>query len=205
MAKPRPVKRLEVYVQQQLEEAITRNKPQGGKSFPSQNIERSMIALGVDARFVAKLLAANPEPDIEAMTRTEIEEWMRAGLPVASQMPNRLLEGHVSRLLSQLVADSEEIKILSTDLEFMATLARLSPGLSIFSLNPVGRAFVLCIAKTMGLEASDEELVSAVLSYREIAEKLQLVIDYEGISFALQDPEINWIEFFNEIIGDLTA
>lgn len=203
MPSAKPVKSLETHIRQQLESAIDRHQPSQGKSLSTQTIERSMIALGVDAKFVARLLALNPEPDIETMTKEEIESWMNAGLSVAQQMPNELLEDHISRLLSQLVADAEEIKILSADIEFMAVLARLSPGLSLFSLTPIGRAFVLYVAKTLGLDASDDALILAVLNYRQIAEKLKSVIEYEGVSFALQDSETDWIEFFTEIIGDL--
>jgi hypothetical protein len=196
----KPVKSLETKIKQDLLLAIKDQKEQKTEGLNEQIIKRSIKALGVDQKFVAELLRKHPELDIEAMPEDSIKRWMAEGLPDPDQMSKELLAAHLVHLLSTLVLELPEIKTLSSDLEFMATLSRLAPGVPLLSLNAITRAFVLYVTKMIGYEASDDDLISAVWNYPEISRQLAVVLEYDGISSLLQDPDNDWQEFFTATI-----
>jgi hypothetical protein len=193
----RPAKSIRTILQQQIKAV------QGSVEDPrSETFNRLMLALGLDLQSLRRLLELHPHPIIEEMTQAEIEEWALAGMLPVIQSNKSALLGHSIRLLGQLFANSEEIKTLSQDLAFLAMLERLSPGTSVLQLCAGGRAFVLYVLHTIGLDAPQDLIDEAVCDYRRIVPQLETAIEFNAIAELLKDPSADWAEFFESVVGD---
>jgi hypothetical protein len=196
----KPVRSVEATIARQLEQAILGHKASIQPSPSQLVVNRLMMALGVSVEGLAALMAAHPHPLLAEMDKAEIETWMASGAqPVAETSPQQYME-HAARLLGQLSIDRAEMSKLGNDLDFLATLQRVSPGTNILQLDAVSRAFVLYCQHMIGREAEQGLLDAACADYPRIAAALAEAIGYGAIGMLIKDPEADWVEFFTTLL-----
>jgi hypothetical protein len=197
---PKPVRNPVVTLQRQLEQAIS-GQFANRKPSPSELIvTRLMMALAITKEVLMQLMAFHPHARILEMDREEIEAWMASGAPPITDTSTPEYFDHVARLLSDISLNFAEISQLSTDVEFLAMLQRLSPGTHILQLDAISRAFVIYCQHTIGWECPQHEIDKAVWDYPRISKALAEAIEFDAIATLLKDPESDWREFFDTLI-----
>jgi hypothetical protein len=173
------------------------------ETIESITLGRLVASLGLSSAALRALVDMHPDPRIDEMDRSEVEEWMSGGCLLIAQTPPMEKINHVLRLLGAIAADKSEIKILSRDIEFMVLLRRISPGSSLLLFPPEGRAFILYVLHTFGADCEDSEIANAISHYSYISERLKEAISYGAIREMLRDRDSDWRDFFGAIVGDL--